>query len=108
MLAGGVGGAKLAEGLGALPDINLSVIGNVADDDDFHGLVVSPDIDTLIYTLSNSINRAQGWGVKNDDYKALSILSKLGSETWMALGDFDFGLHIYRLVGCVQELDQLK
>ena len=96
LIAGGVGGAKLAEGLNSIKDINLAIIGNIADDDEFHGLRVSPDIDTLTYTLSGMVNRKQGWGVKNDDYKTLSMLNKLGEETWMSLGDLDFGLHIYR------------
>ena len=96
LIAGGVGGAKLAEGLHSLKDIKLTIIGNIADDEEFHGLRVSPDIDTLTYTLSGMVNRKQGWGVKNDNYKALSLLNKLGEETWMSLGDFDFGLHIYR------------
>ena len=96
LIAGGVGGAKLAEGLHSLKDIKLTIIGNIADDEEFHGLRVSPDIDTLTYTLSGMVNRKQGWGIKNDNYKALSILNKLGEETWMSLGDFDFGLHIYR------------
>ena len=96
LIAGGVGGAKLAEGLHSLKNIKLTIIGNIADDEEFHGLRVSPDIDTLTYTLSGLVNRKQGWGVKNDTYKSLSVLNKLGEETWMSLGDFDFGLHIYR------------
>ena len=96
LISGGVGGAKLAEGLNTLNNINLSVIGNIGDDEEFHGLRVSPDIDTLIYTLSEMVNRDQGWGLKDDTYKSLSILRKLGCETWMSLGDLDFGLHIYR------------
>ena len=96
LIAGGVGGAKLAEGLNSIKDINLTIIGNIADDDEFHGLRVSPDIDTLTYTLSGMVNRKQGWGVKTDNYKTLSMLNKLGEETWMSLGDLDFGLHIYR------------
>ena len=96
LLAGGVGGAKLAEGLATINGIDLSIIGNIGDDDIFHGLTVSPDIDTLCYSLSSMINRSQGWGVTGDDYKALSLLKKLGSDTWMLLGDSDFGLHIYR------------
>ncbi|MDG2474219.1 MAG: 2-phospho-L-lactate transferase [Paracoccaceae bacterium] len=96
LLAGGVGGAKLAEGLAAVHEIELSIIGNIGDDDIFHGLTVSPDIDTLCYSLSSMVNRSQGWGVANDDFKALSLLKKLGSDTWMLLGDTDFGLHIYR------------
>lgn len=96
LLAGGVGGAKMAEGFDAASGISLTILGNIGDDDIFHGLWVSPDIDTMIYTLSDQINRNQGWGVNNDDYKALSFLSKLGCETWMSLGDKDLGLHIYR------------
>ena len=96
LLAGGVGGAKMAEGLAALPDVELTVIGNVADDDEFHGLWVSPDIDTMIYTLSDRINRDQGWGVADEGRRALDTLSELGRVTWMFLGDRDFGLHIHR------------
>lgn len=96
LLAGGVGGAKMAEGLAALTDVELSIIGNVADDDDFHGLWVSPDIDTLTYSLADVIDRNQGWGVADEGHRALATLNKLGADTWMSLGDRDFGLHIYR------------
>lgn len=96
LLAGGVGGAKMAEGFDGLPGVELSVIGNVADDASFHGLWVSPDIDTLTYSLANRIDRAQGWGVADESHRALSVLNELGAETWMTLGDRDFGLHIYR------------
>jgi len=96
LLAGGVGGAKMAEGLAALPEVALSVIGNVADDDCFHGLWVSPDIDTLTYSLADVIDRQQGWGVADESHRALETLKTLGADTWMSLGDRDFGLHIYR------------
>ena len=96
LLAGGVGGAKMAEGLSALPDVDLTVIGNVADDQEFHGLWVSPDIDTLTYSLAGVIDRTQGWGVADEGLRALDTLKKLGEDTWMTLGDRDFGLHIYR------------
>nr|WP_321525945.1 2-phospho-L-lactate transferase [uncultured Cohaesibacter sp.] len=96
LLAGGVGGAKMAEGLAALEDVELTIIGNIADDDDFHGLWVSPDIDTMTYTLSGRINRQQGWGLADEGTRALDILTTLGQDTWMTLGDKDFGLHIYR------------
>ena len=96
LISGGVGGAKLAEGLNSLTNINLSIIGNIADDDEFHGLRVSPDIDTLTYTLSGKVNRDQGWGLEDDTYNTLSVLKNLGHETWMSLGDLDFGIHIYR------------
>lgn len=96
LLAGGVGGAKMAEGLAALDDVALSVIGNIADDEAFHGLWVSPDIDTLTYSLAGMIDRKQGWGVADEGKRALGILSQLGEDTWMTLGDKDLGLHIYR------------
>ncbi len=96
LLAGGVGGAKMAEGLAALPGAELSVIGNIADDDEFHGLWVSPDIDTLTYSLAGLIDRAQGWGVADEGHRALSVLRQLGQDCWMSLGDRDFGLHIWR------------
>ncbi len=96
LLAGGVGGAKMAEGFDALDDVDLSIIGNVADDAEFHGLWVSPDIDTLTYTLAVRIDRNQGWGVADEGHRALDVLKELGKDTWMSLGDRDFGLHIYR------------
>ncbi|MDK8874571.1 2-phospho-L-lactate transferase [Paracoccus sp. SSJ] len=96
LLAGGVGGAKMAEGLAALPGVDLTVIGNVADDDEFHGLWVSPDIDTLSYSLARLIDRRQGWGVADEGHRALEVLARLGQDCWMSLGDRDFGLHIWR------------
>lgn len=97
LLAGGVGGARMAEGLArALPAGALTVIANVGDDERFYGLHVSPDIDTLIYTLSDRIDRGQGWGVKADTTRALDVLRDLEAPVWMKLGDADFGLHIWR------------
>lgn len=96
LLAGGVGGAKMAEGFAALEGVDLTVIGNVADDASFHGLWVSPDIDTMIYTLAGVIDRDQGWGVADEGRRALDTLQRLGEDTWMFLGDRDFGLHIHR------------
>ena len=96
LIAGGVGGAKMAEGFDMCKEVELTIIGNVADDDEFHGLWVSPDIDTIIYTLCGKINRSQGWGVNDEGHRALDVLKELGKETWMFLGDRDFGLHIYR------------
>lgn len=96
LLAGGVGGAKMAEGFDGLDNVDLSIIGNIADDAAFHGLWVSPDIDTLTYSLSDRIDRVQGWGVADEGMRALSVLKELGNDTWMTLGDRDFGLHIYR------------
>ncbi|MEM7519614.1 MAG: 2-phospho-L-lactate transferase [Pseudomonadota bacterium] len=96
LIAGGVGGAKMAEGFAALEQVDLTVIGNIADDEAFYGLWVSPDIDTLTYSLAGLINRAQGWGVADEGLRALDVLKTLGQDTWMTLGDRDLGLHIYR------------
>jgi len=97
ILAGGVGGAKLVQGFADIcPPKRLSVVGNVADDWEFHGLWVSPDIDTLTYTLAGLIDEQKGWGVREESFRALGLLNRLGKETWMQLGDQDFGLHIYR------------
>ena len=96
LIAGGVGGAKMAAGFDACDDVDLSVIGNIADDAWFHGLYVSPDIDTLTYTLSGRVDTTQGWGLAGDSHNALAMLERLGSPTWMRLGDADFGVHIYR------------
>ncbi|MEI8632060.1 2-phospho-L-lactate transferase CofD family protein [Vibrio sp. PP-XX7] len=97
LLAGGVGGAKAAEGLAKSPYASgLTIIGNVGDDQVFHGLWVSPDIDTLVYTLSGRIDRAQGWGLAGDGRNVLTALNRLGVDTWMQLGDMDFATHLYR------------
>lgn len=97
LLAGGVGGAKLAEGLAAIcPPERLSIIGNVADDQEFHGLWVSPDIDTLTYSLANMIDRQKGWGLANESHGVLTALEGFGCDTWMTLGDKDMATHIFR------------
>lgn len=97
LLAGGVGGAKAAEGLVQSPyGEHVKIIGNIADDDAFHGLWVSPDIDTLTYSLANLIDRGQGWGLQGDGRTVLNSLDRLGADCWMQLGDMDFATHIYR------------
>ncbi|HET7314997.1 2-phospho-L-lactate transferase [Salinisphaera sp.] len=97
LLAGGVGGAKMAEGLAASRyGRALTVIGNIGDDHEFHGLHVSPDIDTMIYSLAGLVDRDQGWGLAGETYRTLDRLALLGAETWMKLGDLDFATHIRR------------
>lgn len=96
-LAGGVGGAKLAHGLyQALPDDTLSVIVNTADDFDLFGLRISPDADTVMYTLAGIANPATGWGVAGDTWNTLEMLARYGYEPWFRLGDRDFATHIAR------------
>jgi LPPG:FO 2-phospho-L-lactate transferase len=80
-----------------LPAGCLTVIVNTADDEDFHGLRVCPDLDTVMYTLSDQVNKQQAWGVAGDTTHALDVLKRLGADaTWMTLGDADIGLHLYR------------
>lgn len=96
-LTGGTGGAKLIEGLAAeLDPDELTIVCNTADDTVVHGLHVSPDLDTITYTLAGLIDPDQGWGLKNDTFAALQQLGRLGGETWFKLGDRDLALHIRR------------
>lgn len=97
VITGGIGGAKFVEGLyRLLQPQRLSVIPNVGDDDEFHGLWVSPDVDTLIYTLSDRVNRNTGWGIAGDSFHAQEQLALLGQDVWMNLGDRDIATHLVR------------
>lgn len=96
-LAGGVGGAKLAHGLAAsLPAGALSVVVNTGDDFKLWGLHISPDIDTVMYTLSGLANRAQGWGLEGDTTKGMEMLARYGVDQWFLLGDMDVSTHLLR------------
>jgi len=97
LLAGGTGGAKLAAGLVTVlaPD-QLTIIANTADDDEFWGLLVSPDVDAILYRLAGMFNERTGFGVAGDTFNALAMLERLGEPTWFALGDSDIGLHLLR------------
>ena len=96
-LAGGVGGAKLAHGL-ALTGLEerLSVIVNTADDFELFGLYISPDLDTVLYTLAGMANPETGWGIRGDTFATLKAIERLGRDTWFWLGDQDFATHIVR------------
>lgn len=94
-LAGGVGGARLAQGL-AQCDLDLTVIVNTGDDFTHLGLRVCPDLDTVTYTLAGIANREQGWGVAGETTAAMEQLRRLGAEDWFLLGDRDLALHIHR------------
>jgi len=97
VLTGGSGGAKLIEGLVAEIDpAELTIICNTGDDGVFHGLHVSPDIDTIIYTLAGLSDSDKGWGIKDDTFVALEQLQRLGNEAWFTLGDKDLATHITR------------
>ena len=96
-LAGGVGGAKLALGLARLlPPSALTIVVNTGDDDEFHGLHVSPDLDTVTYTLAGLANPETGWGRQDETYRVLEALGELVAETWFQLGDRDLATHIRR------------
>jgi LPPG:FO 2-phospho-L-lactate transferase len=96
-LAGGVGGAKLAQGLyGVVPADSLTVIVNTADDFIHLGLHISPDIDTVVYTLAGIANPATGWGIQGDTFQAMAMLARYGQPDWFSLGDRDFATHIMR------------
>ena len=96
-ISGGVGGAKLALGLSRLLDPDeLTIVVNTADDETFHGLHVSPDVDTVVYALAGLTNPETGWGVAGDSFRALGALDRLGGETWLKLGDVDLAMHLRR------------
>src|SRR5512139_2457265 len=126
-LAGGVGGAKLAEGLMLTPTLAtcplrgvprfdragngspsstnagerrsgglLTIIVNTGDDFEWHGLHVSPDLDTVTYTLGGLANPQTGWGVAGDTFEALGALKRLGATAWFNIGDRDLATHVYR------------
>jgi LPPG:FO 2-phospho-L-lactate transferase len=95
-LAGGVGGAKLAEGLQAVVGDRLTVIVNTADDTERHGLLVCADHDTVMYTLAGLENPELGWGLADDSWTVMAALERYGEEGWFRLGDQDLATHIVR------------
>lgn len=103
-LAGGVGGAKLSDGLTmARAGRPLSVIVNTADDFSLYGLHISPDLDTVMYTLAGIANPETGWGIQGDTFATLEMIARYGPDPWFRLGDKDFATHILRTEGLRQE-----
>jgi LPPG:FO 2-phospho-L-lactate transferase len=97
VLCGGIGAARFLSGLIAAVDpSSVTAIVNVADDDEFHGLHVSPDLDTVLYTLASVVDEAQGWGRKDETYHAQEELARYGEDAWFRLGDRDLAAHIHR------------
>lgn len=96
MLAGGVGGARLAHGLQAHLGDRLTVVVNTADDLERHGLLVCPDHDTVMYTLAGIDNRDWGWGIAGETFAAADMMAGYGEESWFRLGDRDLAAHIVR------------
>jgi LPPG:FO 2-phospho-L-lactate transferase len=96
-LAGGIGAAKFLVGLaGATAPEDITIISNTGDDIELLGLRVSPDIDTVIYTLAGVINEETGWGVAGDTFECLKMIERLGGPAWFKLGDRDLATHIRR------------
>jgi len=97
VLSGGVGGARFLRGLvGVVDPGNVSIVGNVADDIELLGLRVSPDLDSILYTLTGRSDDERGWGRADESWRALETVSELGGEDWFRLGDRDLGLHLVR------------
>jgi LPPG:FO 2-phospho-L-lactate transferase len=95
-LAGGVGGAKLAEGLAAHLGTDLTVVVNTGDDLELHGLAIWPDHDTVAYTLAGLDDEVRGWGLRDETWTVMDRLAVLGDETWFRLGDQDLATHLWR------------
>jgi LPPG:FO 2-phospho-L-lactate transferase len=96
LLAGGVGGAKLAEGLAAHLGTELTVVVNTGDDLEVHGLAVWPDYDTVAYTLAGLDDEERGWGLRDETWTVMDRLEALGAATWFRLGDRDIATHLWR------------
>jgi LPPG:FO 2-phospho-L-lactate transferase len=97
LLSGGVGGARFARGLaGVLAPGDLTVIGNVGDDVEVLGLHISPDLDSLLYTLAGLHDEERGWGRAGETWRTLESAAAWGGEDWFRLGDLDLGLHLVR------------
>jgi LPPG:FO 2-phospho-L-lactate transferase len=94
-LSGGVGGARLARGLDRLDNVDLTIVVNVGDDEDIHGLHVAPDIDTVVYTLAG-IEGPHGWGRSGDTFETNEEIGALGSDNNFKLGDRDLAMNILR------------
>lgn len=96
-LAGGVGGAKLAHGLATvLPAGTLTVVVNTGDDFEHLGLAISPDLDTVMYTLAGLADQERGWGLEDETWRFMGALERLGGPTWFRLGDRDLATHVLR------------
>ncbi len=97
VLAGGVGAARMMRALSlVMPAEEITAIVNVGDDFTLHGLSISPDLDTITYTLAGANNDELGWGLKGETWAAMEALKRYGGETWFGLGDQDLATHLYR------------
>ena len=95
-LAGGVGGAKLAEGLAAHLGADLTVVVNTGDDLELYGLAIWPDHDTVAYTLAGLDDEVRGWGLRDETWTVMDGLAAIGDDPWFRLGDRDLATHLWR------------
>jgi LPPG:FO 2-phospho-L-lactate transferase len=104
-LAGGVGAARFLRGLARVIDpVRLCVIVNTGDDEEFFGLSICPDLDTVTYTLAGAVDHSKGWGLPEETFRCLAALGRYYSDTWFGLGDTDLATHVFR----TQQLRQGK
>jgi LPPG:FO 2-phospho-L-lactate transferase len=97
VICGGVGAAKLLTGLvQVVPPEQLTAIVNVADDMVMHGLNISPDLDTVVYTVSGQVSTERGWGLEGESWQAMEMVGHYGGPDWFSLGDRDLGTHLFR------------
>jgi LPPG:FO 2-phospho-L-lactate transferase len=97
VLAGGVGAAKFLAGLVQVVDpASITAVVNVGDDLELHGLHISPDLDTVTYTLAGQVNPATGWGLAGESWQAMAMVARYGGPDWFRLGDRDLGTHLFR------------
>jgi LPPG:FO 2-phospho-L-lactate transferase len=97
VLAGGVGAARLLAGMvEAVPPALVTAIVNVGDDLELHGLRISPDLDTIVYTLADAIDPERGWGLRDETWRTMENLDRYGGSTWFRLGDRDLATHLFR------------
>jgi len=96
-LAGGVGAARMLRGLsGAVPPSEICAVVNTGDDLVLHGLHLSPDLDTVVYTLASAVNPDTGWGIAGESWRVMEALDRYRGQTWFRLGDLDLATHLYR------------
>ncbi len=97
VVSGGVGAARMLSGLVAVvPATSVTALVNVGDDLELHGLRISPDLDTITYTLAGEINPETGWGLRGESWQAMATVERYGGVSWFGLGDRDLGTHLYR------------
>lgn len=97
VLCGGIGGSRFVRALASVVEPErITAIVNTADDDEFHGLYVSPDPDIVTYTLAGEVDEERGWGLRGDTFRWLEALRRFGHETWFNIGDRDLATHLHR------------